>query len=139
MHMKKIAYIVAGILAIAGIGSLMGLKSGEARTLTDEQRHAALTALDARHLSAPVALDVAASGFVTADFEVSETAADGLGRVGLRKIGESRLIAIREALLPYGFTNYRVNINGPSPASGLTRRYGASRMTDGGSVEWVTP
>jgi hypothetical protein len=51
---------------------------------------------------------------------------------------EARLLAIREALLPHGYKNYRVNINGPPPGTGLVRRYGAARLI-GGSLEWQTP
>jgi hypothetical protein len=56
----------------------------------------------------------------------------------LRRFAEMRLLALREALLPHGYHDYRVNINGPPPGTGLIKRYGAARYA-GGSVEWVTP
>lgn len=136
--MRRVAYVIGGIVVLAIIGSLMGT-SAAPRALTTDQRQAAMSHLSAGHLSDPApTLDLSPGGIVTADFQISELAASGLGVVGLRKVSESRLLAIRDALLPYGFTSYRVNINGPAP-SGLVRRYGSSRMLAGGAVEWVTP
>ena len=44
---------------------------------------------------------------------------------------------IREELRRYGYRRYRVDINGPSPAADLIRRYGSMEFSEGGSFEWT--
>jgi hypothetical protein len=72
-------------------------------------------------------------GYVVADYSVPNLSGSA------RSFGEARLLAIREALLPFRFKDYRVNVNGPPPGTGLIRRYGSARYIDGGTVEWLTP
>jgi hypothetical protein len=105
-------------------------------TLTEEHRAAIQRELVAGRLSSPSSLHIDV-GFVVADYELSD---DEIARTpSLRKFGEDRLLAIREALLPYGFNDYRVNVNGTPPGTGLIRRYGSSRFMRGGSLEWLPP
>jgi hypothetical protein len=42
-------------------------------------------------------------------------------------------------LLVDGFKNFRLNVNGPPPGTGLVRRYGFARVVEFGALEWVTP
>lgn len=52
-----------------------------------------------------------------------------------KSLGEGAVLAMREAMLPYRITeSYRVTVNGPSPGTGLIRRYGSARFTD--RLEW---
>ena len=122
--------VVAAVMASCG--------SSAPPSLTDEHRAAVSAMLKARQLSDPNQLEVASSGFVTADYEVPDLAV-GVDPGGVRSYAAARLLAIREALLPFGFRNYRVNINGPPPGAGLVRRYGSARFIEGGSLEWITP
>lgn len=124
------AGVVLALLALSACG--------ETRTLTPEHVQAAHAALKARNLWSPQSLSLSGAGFVVADYELSNEQA--AAAVPLRRFAENHLLAIREALLPHGFTNYRVNINGPSPGTGLVRRYGSARFIDaGGKVEWIKP
>lgn len=92
--------------------------------------------LEYKHLTAPKRLELSSAGFVVAEYELSD---DELSDARpLRAFAEKRLLAIREALLPSGYKDYRVNINGTPPGTGLVRRYGAARFIDGGSLEWIT-
>jgi hypothetical protein len=51
--------------------------------------------------------------------------------------GTNAVVAVREAMLPFHITEmYRVTVNGPSPGTGLIRRYGSARFIEGGRVEW---
>lgn len=97
-----------------------------------------LDAIDAVHRehswTKPLRSEVSGAGFVTLTYEVT-----GSDAIVARAFGQARLLAVREALLRFGFRNYRVNVNGPPPGTGLVRRYGAARYVEGGQVEWVTP
>lgn len=96
-----------------------------------------LAAIDATHAAhawlRPKSVELR-SGIIVVDYEVGP---DML--IPHKTFGETRLLGIREALLPFGFNNYRVNINGTSPGTGLIRRYGSARFLAGGPVEWLTP
>ena len=40
-------------------------------------------------------------------------------------------------MLPFKIVeSYRVTLNGPSPGTGLIRRYGSARFFEGGQVTW---
>jgi hypothetical protein len=94
--------------------------------------------LKSRALTQPDDLTISGAGFVTADYVLADAYRAQLA-IPLSAFAEVRLLAIREALLPFGFKNYRVNINGTPPGTGLTRRYGSARYIDGGKVEWLKP
>lgn len=116
-------------LALGAIGC-----GGVAPTLSADDR-AVVEAAHTRHAwILPTALEINGAGFVVADYELAAGAV-----VSPRYIAESRLLGIREALLARGFRDFRVNVNGPSPGSGLIRRYGSARLVDGGNLEWLTP
>lgn len=119
------AALISAVSVLAGCSSPVELRS--------EDRASAYAELEARGLTMPDALTVR-SGIVVADYEVSDAQARG---VSPQTFGEQRLLAIREALLPRGFKAYRVNVDGPSPGTGLVRRYGSARMLDGGELEWL--
>jgi hypothetical protein len=103
------------------------------KTLTAEH----LAAVDAVHTShawlRPASVELR-SGIIVVEYEVPSDLA-----IPHRTFGETRLLAIREALLPFGFHDYRVNVNGPPPGTGLVRRYGSARFLVDGPVEWVKP
>jgi hypothetical protein len=109
-------------------------RSTAATALTSSDREAVSAVLRAQGLTEPASLELESTGFVVADYEVSDLTAGSY-----RAFGQARLLAIREALLPSGFKNFRVNVNGPPPGTGLVRRYGSARYIDGGRVEWLTP
>ena len=68
------------------------------------------------------------------DYEAPDTVAVSQRRA----FAEERLLAIREELIVEGYKNFRLNLNGPSPGTGLVRHYGAARIING-SLDWVTP
>lgn len=90
-------------------------------------------ALAAHGWSAPTALELR-NNVVVIDVEVEDT----LPVAQRRAFAEARLLAIREELLVDGYTQFRLNVNGPSPGTGLVRRYGSARIV-AGELEWVTP
>jgi hypothetical protein len=109
------------------------------------QRNSGPAALTAEHLAAIEAAHVPhawerpksielRNGIVVVDYEVPDSLL-----IPHRTFGQDRLLAIREALLPFGFKDYRVNVNGPPPGTGLTRRHGSARFLEPGPVEWLTP
>ena len=108
------------------------LNSGP-RELSAEHR-AAIDAVHAKHAwFSPESIELR-GGFVVVDYEVPDRLA-----IPHRTFGQDRLLGIREALLPFGFNDYRVNVNGPPPGTGLTRRYGSARFIEGGRIEWLRP
>jgi hypothetical protein len=129
------ALLVVGGAIAAFAMLIVGSPAGAVTPLSAEARAAVDDAFAKKAYIRPQRLEVNDIGFVVADFEVSD---DFL--IPKRTFAEDRLLAIREALLPYGYQDYRVNVNGPPPGSGLTRRYGSARyIASGGKVEWVTP
>ena len=111
--------------------------SGPAKPLTAAQLKDVVATLKSRGLTEPQHIEVASNGFVVADYEIP---GGSLAVLNPRAFGESRLLAIREALLTDGYKDFRVNVNGPPPGTGLIRRYGSARfIAIGGKVEWLTP
>lgn len=108
--------------------------SEPAPTFTEEHRKLVIDELRLKGYERPVSLEQRSDGFVVADFEV-----EGTRRKPARTFGEERLLAIRNALYGYGFKDFRVNINGPSPGPGLTSRYGSARLMEPGTLEWLPP
>lgn len=82
----------------------------------------------------PTRVEVRNDGFLVVDYELVAGAA-----ISPQFLGEQRLLAIRDAMLRFGFKNFRVNVNGPRPGSGLVRRFGSARYIDPGPLEWITP
>ena len=82
----------------------------------------------------PASVEISNAGFIVVEYEVPRPVPGGP-----RAYGETRLLAVREILLPFGFQDYRVNVNAPRPGTGLVERYGSARFINGGSVEWLTP
>jgi hypothetical protein len=136
---RRWPWVVAAIFILYVISRFLGDAPTQDRALTPEEQTAVEAVLAKKAYPRPISIEVASSGFVTATFELSDEQRRGLA-IPLPTIGETRLIAIREALLPFGHKNYRVNINGPAPGTGLVRRYGSARFIDaGGKVEWLAP
>ena len=130
--MKHVAYVLLPV-------SLAVLLSCGAPvpSLTEEHRAAVSRELLARKLGEPNSLTTR-DAFIVADYETTSLAVRLAG--GAEAFGEARLLAIREALLPFGYKDYRVNVNGPPPGTGLIQRYGSARFIDaGGTVEWLPP
>jgi hypothetical protein len=127
--------IVFGVLVLLFLlAGFIGLLMDDSPKTLDATHVAAIEAVHASHAWIKPAHVELRGGFVVIDYEI---AAGTL--IPPKTIGETRLLAIRDALSPYGFKNYRVNINGPPPGTGLIRRYGSARFIDGGNVEWLTP
>ena len=102
------------------------------RYLPTEERDAIHAALRMKRLPQPVSLEITDSGWLVATFELRTIPEDGF-----RVFGENALLAIREAMLPSKTVEkYRVTLNGPSPGTGMIRRYGSARYIEGGRVEW---
>jgi hypothetical protein len=101
--------------------------SNLAQELNQEHRNAIRSALQAQGLTEPSSLEIT-GGFLVATYEMSSGA-------GAREFAERAVLTIREVMLPYHLVDaYRVTINGPSPGTGLIRRYGSARFTD--RLEW---
>jgi hypothetical protein len=123
--------LIALVLIVVAVGFCVSQFRGTGpSSLTDEHRAAVERQLKARGLDQPITLRLETNGFIVADYNIRDADA-----YRARSMGEERLLAIREALLPFGFEDYRVNINGPSPGTGLIRRYGASRFL-AGKMDW---
>jgi hypothetical protein len=123
------------ILLVALAAIVSWLNPSTPRELTQQQRDAVEQMLKSRNLDQPSQLTLESTGFIVATYIISGPAA-----LRARSIGEERLLAIREALLPFGYTDFRVNVNGPPPGTGLIRRYGSARFIGaGGQMEWLTP
>lgn len=129
----KLAGVIVAVLFVGWCVSLFGPDAGTPRVLTNEH-YAAINTVHASHAWTKPRSIALSSGIVVVDYETSPEVA-----IPARTLGETRLLAIREALLPFGFKDYRVNINGPPPGTGLVRRYGSARFLSGGPVEWLTP
>jgi hypothetical protein len=125
----------AGVLLITL--ACVGCGSAGPQEFTPAHRSAAMAALDAKGLQAPNLIERQGAGFIVATYELDAGAVRQLP--SLRTFGEHALLTIRESLLPFGYTDFRVNVNGTPPGTGLVRRYGSSRYIDGGSVEWIVP
>jgi hypothetical protein len=125
-----IGAVVVLVSLLALIGRLNDTTPAE---LTNEHR-AAVSAAHKQHAwIEPVSIELR-GGFVVVDDEYRTNIA-----IAPQTLGETRLLAVREALLPFGFQNFRVNVNGPPPGSGLIRRYGSSRFIAPGLIEWLKP
>lgn len=125
----------AGFVVVAMIGRMM---APPAPTFEEEHRTAVMDALRADQRQPPESIELDTTGFVVAEWTLTDDQVKGLS-VTTRQFGETRILLIREALLPFGFKNFRVNVNGTPPGTGLVRRYGSSRFIDGGTVEWLVP
>jgi hypothetical protein len=117
--------------AVVGCGA-----AAEPRELTDEQREAVMSAFRMDGRVPPESIELVGN-CVVAEFLLTDEHRRELQNP-VREYAERRLIMIREALLPFGFTDYRVNVNGPPPGTGLIKRYGSARLMGNGSVEWLT-
>lgn len=122
------------VLMALGLVLLACARSERPRAdITPEHRNAIERVLSARRLpSPPDSLEVNDSGYLVATYEL-RAPPDG----SIRSHGEDLVIAIREAMRPFNLVHaYRVTLNGPSPGTGLIKRYGSARLLEGGSVEW---
>jgi hypothetical protein len=127
-----------GLLFLGFIGSLISPSPSGPSALSAQHLEAVTAELKRQGFNPPKSIEVASTGFVVAEFELTEAAVRAYPGT-MRQFGESRLVAIREALLPFGFDDFRVNVNGTPPGTGLVRRYGSARLIRGGQVEWLTP
>lgn len=119
------------LVALFVIVMLTQTSSQEPASLTVEHREAIAAAHKTRSWAEPHAIELR-SGIVVLDYVYG-------ANVTPRVFGEARLLAVREVLLPFGFTSFRVNVNGPPPGTGLVSRYGSARYLGSGSVEWLMP
>jgi hypothetical protein len=136
---RKISHVGRNILM--GLGALFVIV-----VISQMMTGSGPSALTAEHLGAvraahtvhawiqPNTVELNSVGFIVAEYVIPDDFA-----IPPKTLGQTRLLAIREALLPFGFKDYRVNINGIPPGTGLIRRYGSARLIGGGSLEWLTP
>lgn len=130
-HRVRDTLIVLGSLAVLGVILADVMAPSGPNELTAEHR-AAIDAVHKTHAwTDPTEIELR-SGIIVVTYEVPRTLA-----IPPRTFGETRLLAIREALLPFGFKDYHVNVNGPPPGTGLVMRYGSSRFLEPGPVEWL--
>jgi hypothetical protein len=123
---------LALVLGCAGSGSR---QSSSPKQLTTEHRNAIKAALRSKSYPAPTSLEITDGDWLVATFELSGRVPGG----SLQRFGEDAVVTIREAMLPFHLVEaYRVTLNGPSPGTGLIRRYGSARFIEGGQVEWET-
>jgi len=119
--------VIGGLLVLGFIGQ--SITDTTPNTLTPEH----LAAIEASHKDGvtirPIDVELR-SGIVVIDYEIPTT----VGAVA-QTFGEARLVAIRAALLRFGYKNYRVNVR--RAGEGLATRYGAARFLDPGPVEWL--
>lgn len=107
-------------------------RDSQPKSLTTQHRAAISNALGSRGYPSPSSLEITDGGFLVATFELHD-----LPSGGFRAFGEESILIIREAVLRYHLVQaYRVTLNGPSPGTGLIRRYGNVRFIEGGQVEW---
>lgn len=117
------------LLAVIAIACSQSRKS-QPKSLTSEHRNAINASLKERGIPNPASLEITDGGFLVATYELKSQPAN------VRTFAENALLAIREAMLPFKTVeSYRVTINGPSPGTGMIRRYGSARFV-GDSVEW---
>jgi hypothetical protein len=101
--------------------------------LTTEHRNAINSALRANGYPSPQSLEISEGGWLVATFELRGAARGG----SFEAFGTGAVVTIREAMLPFKtVSNYRVTVNGPSPGTGLIRRYGSARFIEGDRVQW---
>jgi hypothetical protein len=128
----KMALISVCWLALA-LGCANSRQPRRSLTLTDEHRTAINKALKAKHYPAPESLEITEGGFLVATFQINGPVTPN----SLEGFATGSLLAIREAMLPFKVVdNYRVTLNGPSPGTGLIRRYGNARFIEGDQVRW---
>lgn len=121
---------LAVLLLAAMVLACSQSRKSEPKTLTSEHRDAIRASLKSRGIPNPASLELNDVGFLVATYELQKQPSN------VRGFAESALLAIREAMLPFkAVENYRVTVNGPSPGTGMIRRYGSARMI-GGVVEW---
>ena len=128
--------IIGTILLVAGaVASQLPGVSGAVPTFGLEEHEHVRKTLKAHGWTEPTSIELRDDGFVVIDYQVDDTVAASQRRA----FAEERLLAIREELLVDGFKNFRLNVNGPPPGTGLVRRYGFARVVEFGALEWVTP
>lgn len=117
------------LLVLSVLGCVNSNRSpSQPKSLTAEHRQAIRRTLSAQGLPSPSSIEISDSGWLVATYQIENGAK-------ARDLGERAVLAIREAMLPFNFDgHYRVTINGPSPGTGLIRRYGSARFTD--RLEW---
>jgi hypothetical protein len=121
---------VACMLAAAG-ASLIDRRAPT--VLTRAHGEIVQRALDAKGYRRPNRLVLEAGRVVVATYDVP----DDLD-VPHRSFAEDQLLVIHEALRPFGFTEYRVDLNGRVD-TGIVRRHGSARLLDGdGQPAWST-
>jgi hypothetical protein len=135
--MNRIFYVM-GAVAIGAVLSRPLSSSVSSVPLSTMELTAVHEWLSGNGLEAPLTIALDATAFVAADFEVPDDTLTG-DRRALQQFGERRLRAIRDALMPFGFEDYRVDLTTRAPGSGVAKHLGSVRSIDGGPIEWVAP
>jgi hypothetical protein len=137
---RALLFLITSLLALLGGLLLLTVVEhlSQPTALLPEHRAAVAKALAGRGLTAPRALSLSSHGFVTAEFALDEPDVRQL-RMPLREFVEQRLFTIREGLLPFGFRDFEVHVDGDSPGTPRVTRYGAARITESGPMRWMTP
>ncbi len=132
--MKKFLIGFGILLVLAAVIRIIDPAAGrpaQPTPLSAEQAAAVTGAHQKRAWIQPTSMEISGAGVVTASYELAEQPL-----IPLKTLAETRLLLIREALLPFGLSDYRVNLNGPSPGPGLVRRLGAATFLGGGPLNW---
>jgi hypothetical protein len=103
--------------------------------LTTVHREAVSMHLNTQGLNTPARLELDPSGFVVADFELREGDLDP--PIPLSTFATARLMAIREALLPHGYVDYRVNLTVSTKATREGWLGSARFLGRTGQLEWI--
>jgi hypothetical protein len=137
---RALFILITPVLALLGGLVLLTVVEhfSQPTALLPAHRAAVAKVLAARGLTAPRALSLSPTGFVTAEYALDEADVRQL-RVPLQEFAEQRLFAIREGLRPFGFKDFDVRVDGGSPSARLVTRYGAASITESGPVKWMTP
>ena len=127
------AFLVFAIWIALVLGCVGGRHQASPKSLTEEHRKAIYSALAVKQYPRPVSLEITDGGWLVTTFELTGRAPGG----SFEAFGTDAVITVRETMLPFRVTErYRVTVNGPSPATGLIRRYGSARFIEGGGVKW---
>ena len=144
LNRAQIAILVIALVGLAVVFLIYGGKeqqggrnrrtavSGPA-TLTSEHRSAIHAALRKIGYPMPADLEINETGFLVATFELRGPVTP----LSVKTFAEDSIMVIREAMLPFKIVErYRVTLNGPSPGTGMIRRYGNARLIEGDQVRW---
>lgn len=131
---NTIVFLLGAFVLLVIVAAMSGSANNHTPPVLTARHVETLQAVHRTHgWDQPANVELRSDGMLVLDYELTDRAS-----TLPKTFGESRLLAVREALLPFGFEEYRVNVNAPKPGTGLTARYGSARIFRNGSLEWLT-